>query len=115
MRPISRYRHLMSSTVTVEARTGVDGFGKPTYGAGTSYRCHISRRKRLIRNERGEEIVSGQALYLDAAPDVALTALLTLSASDSSLVHPVLVAVERRFDNAGPHHTVLYLGDVYGV
>lgn len=105
---------MMSSTVTVAARTGVDGFNKPTYAAGVRYECHISRKKRLISNAAGEQIDSGQAIYLDTAATFQPTALVTLSTADvgsteAYAVNPKIVSVERRFDQRGPHHVVLYM------
>lgn len=114
MRPITRFFHLMSSAVSVEEPTGTrDDYGAPAYGAAVSYRAHLSRRRRLVRNALGEQVVSMQALYLGTADPVGLEARLTLSTGDvgsteDRQIHPRLIAVERRFDQKGPHHTVLY-------
>jgi hypothetical protein len=115
MRPIARWRHLMSSVVTFEPRTGTDtDTGLPTYGAATTYRAHLSRKRQLVRGEAGLEVDSGQTVHLDAAPAIEPTARITLSTGDvgsteASAIHPAIVAVERRYDQSGPHHTVVYL------
>lgn len=114
MRPISRWAHLMSSVVAVEPRTGLDRYAQPAYGAAVAYRAHLSRKRRLVRNAAGQEVVSGQAVYLMTNADIQPTARVTLSSGDvgsteATALQPVLVAVERRFDGAGPHHVVLYM------
>lgn len=114
MRAISLFAHLMSSAVSVQARTGHDGYGKPTYGSAVSYRAHLARRPRLVRTESGEEVVSALQVYLEAEQAISPTARITLSTGDvgstsEQALHPPLIAVTHRFDQAGPHHVVLYL------
>jgi hypothetical protein len=115
MRPIARWRHMMSSVVVVEPRTGTDGdSGVGTYGSPLTYRAHLSRKVRLVRNAAGEEVNSGQAVYLDASVAVQPTDRVTLSTGDvgstgSHQLQPAIIAVERRFDGDGPHHVVVYL------
>lgn len=113
MRPISRWRHMMSSTVTVAARSGIDADGAPSYGTAVTYRAHISRKNRLVSGRQGEEIDSGQAVYLDTNAPIQTTAKVTLSTGDvgsteAYAVTPKIVAVERRFDQIGAHHVVIY-------
>lgn len=115
MRPIARWRHMMSSTVSVQERTGMDGYGKPTFGAASSYRAHLARKRQLVRDAVGQEVVSNQAVYLETTVNIQPTAKVTLSTGDvgsteSFALSPSIVAVERRFDQNGPHHVVLYLG-----
>ncbi len=115
MRSINHFLHMMSSSVQVAERSGSDGYGKPTYGSAATYRAHLSRKRRLVRNESGQEVVSGQAVYLATSANIQPTARITLSTSDVGsteqwAVQPPIMSVERRFDGAGPHHVVLYLG-----
>lgn len=115
MRRIARWRHLMSSTVSVAARSANDGYGAPSYGTAVSYKAHISRERKMVRTAEGQEVVSGQTVYLNGSPNVQPSALVTLSTADvgsteSWAIQPRILSVERRSDNYGPHHTVLYLG-----
>lgn len=115
MRPITQFQHLMSSTVLIALRTGVDADGKPTYGTDVAYPAHISRRRRIHRTANGQEVTSEQAINLGVNVDVPLTARVTLSTGDvgstsDSARFPPIVEVKRRFDGEGPHSTVVYLG-----
>lgn len=114
MRPITAWAHMMTNTVTVAPQTGRDVYGKPTYGAAVSYKAHLSRKKMLVRTIGGQSIESGQQVHLMGSPALLPTALLTLSTGDigstePAALNPTIMAVERRFDGAGPHHTVLFL------
>jgi hypothetical protein len=114
MRPISAWRHLMASNVQVAAKTGTDDYGKPTYDNPTTYRAHLSRKRRMVRSANGQEVASEQAAYLATTVDIDMTSQVTLSTGDVSstenwALHPNIVAIERRFDQRGPHHVVLYL------
>lgn len=105
---------MASTSVSVAPRTGVDGYGKPNYGADASYRAHIARKRTLVRTDMGEQVESGQAIYVMSPVVILPTARLTLSTADTgstedTAVHPVILSVERRSDESGPHHVVLYL------
>lgn len=114
MKTIRLFETLMSSSVTIEDKSGDDTYGNPTYKAPVRYKAHISRQRRIVRNATGQQIVSEQAIYLNGSPSTLPTARVTLSTGDvgsteSWSIHPLIVAVERRFDQKGPHHTVLYV------
>src|SRR4051812_11287725 len=114
MRLISSWRHMMSATVTVAPLDSVDDYGKPTYGDAVTYTAHIARKNTITRSATGETIVSHQTVYLDSNDAILPTAQLTLSTGDIGstedvALHPRIVGVERRFDQNGPHHTVLFL------
>lgn len=115
MRSIHLFTHLMSSTVTVAPRSSVDGYGKPVFGTAVSYRAHLARKRQMVRTETGQEVISNQAVYLATAANIEPSSQITLStgdvgSTDATAIHPPIMAVERRFDGAGPHHVVLYLG-----
>lgn len=116
MRPISRWVHLMSSTVQLAARstTPFDGYGAAQFGADVNYRAHLRGAVQLVRNAAGQEVVSRRMVYVATTIDIQPSARLTLSTGDcgsteNSQRMPVILSVEKRFDKHGPHHTVLYL------
>lgn len=114
MRPISRWTHLMSSRVGISLRTCQDGYGKPVYGTATTYRAHLARKRQIVRNQGGQDVESMQALYLATTDVIPETARVTLSTADAGstetyALHPAIRAVERRYDQRGPHHVVVYL------
>lgn len=113
MRAITTFAHLMSSQVSVEARTGSDGYGKPTYGTAVSYRAHLVRKPHLVRAMSGEEVVSSVQAYLMTTVPILPTARVTLStgdvgSTDTQVRQPPLLTVTQRFDGAGSHHVVLF-------
>ena len=112
MRPISGWAHLMSSTVTVAPKTGVDTYGKPTYGTAVTYQCHVSRKRKMVRSASGQDVVSEQAISLNSNVNILPDAQVTMSTGDvgsteSWALHPLILSVRRRFDQLGPHSVVL--------
>jgi len=115
VRSIGNFAHLMSSTVQVAARTGVDGYDKPTYGTPVAYRCHIAKGARLMPEMAGQQVSDAIQIYLNSADAILPTSQVTLSTSDVGSTEsfdrqPRLLAVERRFDQHGAHHATLYCG-----
>ncbi len=113
MRPISAFGHLMSSHVSVAAKTGQDSYGAPTYGAPTSYRAHLSRKSQFVRTNGGQEVFSKMSAHLATADPILVDAQATLSTGDVGstedyALHPTILYVDRRFDEASSHHVVLF-------
>lgn len=104
----------MASTVTIEPRTGQDAYGAPSYGSATQHKAHVTKKTSLVLNANGEQVQSGRSVHLMTATPILPTARLTLSTGDAgstmpTLLQPPILAVERRSDQAGPHHVVVYL------
>ena len=114
MSDLRAWRALMNQTVTVAPRTGVDGFGRPTYGTAVSYKARLVGKRRQVINAAGQQVVSDQTAYLYGAPAVDPQSKVTLSTGDvgstSALaINPPILAVGRFPDETGWHHSVLYL------
>lgn len=114
MRLARNWAHLMSSTVTVAPRSGVDSYGRPSYGPAVSYQAHLRGERALVRDAMGQQVVSSQSVHMVCTDAIEPGSQVTLSTADtgsteSYAIHPPIIAVERRFDQRGPHHTVLRL------
>jgi len=57
-------------TVTAQAPSGVDGQGKPTYAAGSTFKARVVREEKVSRRGDGSEIVTIATLWEDAAQSV---------------------------------------------
>lgn len=53
----------MCQVVTVASVTGVDSYGKATYGAQRAVKANVSEKTRSIRTVRGEEAVASHVIY----------------------------------------------------
>lgn len=63
--PISKALYpLFSHSVQLQYRTGQDMFGKPTYGATTTYKAHIERSNDLIKTDLGREVRASRKIFL---------------------------------------------------
>jgi len=63
---VSLKRHAKLESVTWQARTGVDGQGKPSYASpGTVLQARVERDQEVIRLATGEEVKIVAVLWLD--------------------------------------------------
>jgi hypothetical protein len=100
------FRDSMTETVQLAARTGSDGYGKPTYGSNVASVARIERRPKMIRDADGTEKVSMARLYCPPAT-VAENAFgfYRLTMPDGTI--PVVLRVDLERDDDGPHHVVV--------
>lgn len=107
---------MMRQSVAIEApSTGMNAYGERTPGTSTTYRCRLVAKRQLVRNSKGEEVMSRAVLYLMSADAIDPQSKVTLSTGDvgstqSFDVHPPIASVSRYSDNGGGfHHTTVYL------
>ena len=61
----------LTQTVTIQRRTGSDVDGQATYASSVSALARVQQRKRLIRNEAGEQVVSDMQVFLGPATAIS--------------------------------------------
>jgi len=105
---VNDFIDLMPHTVTVAPVSSIDGFGNPTFGTAVSYTARVVGKVQMVRTVRGEEKSSTKTVYLATTTVIAPDALVTLPAGEVPLSPPIL-AVGTFPDEAGAHHTVLFL------
>ena len=62
----------MAETVAVQTYQGDAGRG-PVYATSANVICKIHSKRRLVRNEAGEEVVSERTLYVNYADEAKFT------------------------------------------
>jgi hypothetical protein len=111
--PVSDFLDLMPDTVTYQAVTSRDIYGKPSYGAASSYRARV-----IYKTMRTTSMTSGQEVL--AAGCVWLAATLAPPDIDDRITLPngglpKILNYERFTDEGGVHHTkVLFGGTGFG-
>ena len=95
---------LLTSVVGILPKLSDDGYGKPIYGSATNYPARISERHIKVRNAQGEEVVVDGSVLLGGHPVIPPDSKITLSDNSS----PVIIAINRAYDEKGPHHTRVY-------
>ena len=109
------WRSLMTQSVAIAARSGVDRFGKPTYSTSpTTYVARVVGKRRLLVNAAGQEVVSDWTVYLYGNPAVTPQDQVTLSTADTGstatlALTPPILGVARVPDEGGMLYTALYL------
>jgi hypothetical protein len=74
-------------------RTGVDGYGQPTFGAAVQTKGRWLEKRRLVRNAEGEQVIS--EVTVTVGPDEPLAVGDQLSADGTTYLDVIAVSVSR--------------------
>jgi len=72
----------LNQALKLRRRSGVDGYGQPTFAAATALQGRWLRKQHLVRNAQGEQQTSDVSVTL--GPSVAITVGDQLSADDGA-------------------------------
>lgn len=115
MSGVGPWRCMMKQSIAIANLSGRDGDAMPTYGSATTYQCRLVGKRKMVRNARGEEVVSSQHALLASGVMVLPDAKVTLSTSDVGstedwALHPPIVATARYPDETGANvYTAVFL------
>lgn len=98
---------LMSSEITVEPFSSLDGWGNTTYGPAVSYQCRIVQKRRQILNIKGAVVLSETTIYVATTDQINIEDRITLP-SEYAFRQPSILRVSRETDEEALHHTVVY-------
>lgn len=103
-----RFLEMMTDTITFNAGSAIDKYGKRTYGGTTTTaQGHIVYENKLIKDQEGQDILStGKVILYGPYTSITLQDKITLPNGTS----PVIVSIETKKDTGGPHHTVVHFG-----
>jgi len=76
-----------------KARTGVDGYGQPTFGAAVQTKGRWLEKRRLVRNAEGEQVISEVTVSLGLAEAVSVGD--QLSADGATYLDVIALSVSR--------------------
>ena len=97
--------YLNTSGVTMEAVTGHNSDGAPTYGSAATIKCRYEPKRKLLRLLNGEAVISAGRLFVE--PD--LTVAVNNKINYAGTTYRVLeIHEEQGFDSIS--HRVLMLG-----
>lgn len=96
---------MMPQTVTVEPRTGVDAYSKPTYSAAASWPAYVDFKPKKIRKLDGEEVVSSAQIYVGGVSGATVNSRITLPDGRQ----PVILMVNKLSDAQGDYAEVIYV------
>ena len=84
-------------TITIAQFTSFDKYGEPSYGAGASTACYIEMSPKLIRDSKGQQVVSSARMYIIG--DGTVTPLDKVTLPDSS--SPPILKVDHYYNDVG--------------
>lgn len=77
---------VLNQTAYVAAQTGVDSYGKPTYGTPAAKAVRVQQKRTLVTNARGDEVTSSHRLWCQE--EIALTSRVWLPGVSASTAEP---------------------------
>jgi hypothetical protein len=83
----------LAQDVWRKPRTGVDGYGQPTFGAATQTKGRWLEKRRLVRNAEGEQVISEVTVTLGSDEPLAVGD--QLSADGAAYLDVIAVSVSR--------------------
>jgi hypothetical protein len=84
-------------TVTIAQFTSYNKYGEPSFGSGTSTACYIEMSPKLIRDSKGQQVVSSARVYI--VGDSSVTPLDKVTLPDSS--SPPILKVDHYYNDVG--------------
>lgn len=96
---------LMPHTVTIAARSSLNGDGSPAFGEGVDWAARVQGQSRNVRNAQGEEVVSTSRVYVGGLSGITATGRITLPDGTS----PPILAVSTVADESGDLYEVVDL------
>lgn len=96
---------LCPHTVSIQNRTGLDAYSKPTHAAAVEYDCLIEYKPRMVRTAGGQEKVSSAAVYLTSAPGTTTDDKITLPDGTT----PQILSVGKWADTRGDYFECIYV------
>lgn len=100
------YRELFSETVTIFSASAVDAYGKYSYSGSISVPAHLVGETKLTVSSDGREVVETGKVYLYGEVNVSTDSKIVFSDGSS----PVIIGVDKPYDNVDWHHTVVRVG-----
>lgn len=83
----------LAQTIWRKQRTGVDGYGQPTFGTTGQRKGRWLEKRRLVRNANGEQVISEVSVTL--SPDEAVAVGDQLSLDGSTYLTVIAVSADR--------------------
>lgn len=83
----------LAQTIWRKPRTGVDGYGQPTFGSPVQTKGRWLEKRRLVRNPEGEQVVSEVSATVGPGDEIAVGD--QLSADGSTYLTVIAVSVPR--------------------
>lgn len=99
-------KKLFNQEVTIEPRSGRDGYNKPTYGTAVTYKAKIEMAARAFRTDDQREIASPRKIFLFTQNTIDPEDKITLPAAFAP-INPKILDVRTVTDLPGIHHIVL--------
>lgn len=101
---ISEWADMMPDSITVQAVSGRDAYGKPTYATGTAYDARVVYKNKIVVSPDGREVTARGVVYCTATSQISTEDKITLP----DLTTPQIINSELYPDESGAHHVQIF-------
>ena len=99
---------LLTETVSIQPYTGMDQYGKPSYGPAVTYPARVAYRVTTLTNAQGQERTSTTTVYLDGAVTITVKDRLMFADGTAPAIQDIYSPTDPTQPGTGPdHHEVL--------
>jgi hypothetical protein len=96
------FEEWLTQTVNYKAKVSMDGTGQVTYASDpTELDCYIHGTRTRVVNDKGEEVVSNQQIYLDGSNDTEASVDFGDVFSINSDRYRQILAIDKFYDEDG--------------
>lgn len=99
---------LIIQTITIEPWLSEDMYGNETYDTGITYKARVVGKAKMVRDQKGNEVVSTHTVYLLSNVVVDTRSRVTLPAG-YPVSQPPIMSVGRYPDDIDIYYTALFL------
>lgn len=110
----AEFLDFFTQTVTVQASLSKDMYGYETYGTPIPLPCHIEGRMQLFVDKTGEKMACTGRFFTPVVGWLNETYLVNVPdpTAAGGWRQQSIAAITTRYDEDGPHHYVIYYGDL---
>lgn len=102
----TEFGDLLTDTMMLEVRNGVDAYSRPTFALGVPILGRLERRNRRVLATDNTETVAAETFYCGPLPAIIPGDRLT----DAQGYNPVILSVERLADEKAQYYQAVIMG-----
>jgi len=90
--------HLLNQSISINVRTGLDGYGRNSYSeTTTAYNARVQPKLQMVLDTSGQEKISSAVIYVAGSADIDVEDMITLPDSTT----PEIIKITKGIDQYG--------------
>lgn len=98
---------MLTETVSLQHYTGMDQFGKPSYGPASTHPARVAYRVTTLVNAQGQERASNTTVYMDGTVTITVKDRLVLPDGTAPAIQDIYSPTDPLNPGGPDHHEIL--------